>query len=327
MRGMVIRMKRIMSLVMWVCLVSAAFAEPMMVDGIAARVNSGVITVGEVIRMMMPAQQDLARQFKGEALTSRLRTLYADTLNSLIERKVILDSYEQQDMKIPEWVVDERVDEIVKNNFKGDRSELMTVLSRERVSFAEWRERWRERMIIASMRSSFVVRNINVPPKDIRERYDRDEKKYEQSEKVKLRMIFFRTANESRAAATEVLKQLASGQPFADMARKHSSGSRAASGGDWGWVEPDILRKEIVEAVSKMGVGDMSGVIETKKGLYIVKLEDRNAEMIRSFDSVRAEIEEELRAEDGDKLYKAWVKRLRNDAYIKIADIDLFRDK
>ena len=299
---MVNRMKRLLIVVTWVCLVSSVYAKPVMVDGVAARVNSGVITVGEVVRMMMPAQQDLLRQFKGDALTSRLRQLYKDTLSNLIERRVILDAYELQDMKIPEWIVDERVDEVIKNNFKGDRSELMTVLSRERVSFSEWRERWRERMIIASMRSSFVVRNINVPPKEIAARYERDREKYLQPAKVKLRMIFFKTGDGASALAEEVLKKLSSGESFADLAQKHSGGNRAESGGDWGWVEPGVLRKEIVTAVSTLDVGAVSGLIDTKKGSYILKLEDRKEEKIQSFDSARVEIEDELRSEQGDKI-------------------------
>jgi parvulin-like peptidyl-prolyl isomerase len=325
-------MKKVIVIVVLLCVVSMAQAEKMLVDGIAARVNGDVVTIGEVVRVMMPLQQALVSKYRGEVLREKLQSTYEDSVDSLIERSLILSAYKEQDMKIPEWLVDERVEEVIRDSFKGDRSELMAVLAREHVSFSEWRETWKDRIIIASMRSSFVGQKIKVSPKSIRERYDKDKDKYRQSGKMKLRMIFLRSVGSvasgtAEARAGEVFKKLEAGELFADLAKEYSGGSHAESGGDWGWVEPGTLRKEITDGVSKLKPGAVSGVIETKKGLYIVKVEARKEALSRSFEQVRSEIEDELRRESGKEIYEAWVARLAEDAFIEVSDVDLFSEK
>lgn len=320
-----------MAITFLACLAITAAADKILIDGVAARVNGNVITIGEVVRMMTPVQQELVVKYRGDVLIARLKEAYADALNSLIETRLIIDAYNKQDMKIPEWVVEERVEEVIKDNFKGDRSELMAVLARERVSYTEWRERWRERIIVASMRSSYVGQKIKIPPKSVKERFERDSEKYRRPGMVKLRMIFIKCEDPAlpasagaREEAGEVLGKLAAGAMFADVAKAYSDGSKAEEGGDWGWVEPRDLRKEIASAISALEVGSVSGVIETVKGFYIVQVEARKDEVVRSFDDVRAEIEEELLSERGEEIYKAWIERLKADSYVEVVEVDLF---
>ncbi|OVE76211.1 hypothetical protein BVX97_02135 [bacterium E08(2017)] len=317
-----------------ICLALPGLAEKMLIDGVAARINSDIITIGEVARMMLPMQQELVGKYRGDALREKLLELYSDTVNALVERRLIMAAYEEQDMQLPEWVIDERIDEVIRENFRGDKSELMEILAREKMSFEEWRETWRERMGIASMRSSFFGRTINVSPEELVEQYEANREKYLTAGKAKLKMIFLKddgpvdgADQESRAGLAEaaiVIEKLKKGAAFSDLAREYSDGNRAESGGDWGWVEPGVLRKEIVAAIDGLKEGDVTDPVETKQGVYIVKVEGLKDERIKAYEDVRDKIESELRMKRSEVAYKAWIERLKQDAYIEIADVDLF---
>lgn len=304
--------------------------EKILVDGVAARVNGDIVTIGEVLIQVAPIQQRLVQQFSGVKLKDELEKAYNEALTSIIERKLIIQAYEKQDMKIPDWVIDERLEDIINDSFKGDRSELMTVLARDRMTYEEWREEWKDRIIVSSMRGSFVGQKIKIAPLELRDKYNANTDKYKDSDKVKLRMMFFKdkgsdaVKESTMAFAGTIINRLKGGESFSELATKYSDGSRAEDGGDWGWVEPKILRKELADTVAEQKPGTVSNPIETKEGVYIVLLEDRKAAKTRKLEEVQAEIEEELRAEKAEDVYRDWVKRLKRDAFVEIVDKNIF---
>lgn len=308
------------------CLACGARGERILMDGVAARVNGDIITIGDVIMHMSPLQQQLTMMYAGEDLKKKLREAYEETLNSLIEKQLILQAYEEQDMRIPEWLIDERVEEVITESFQGDRSELMAVLARERITYEEWWRQWEERMIVGSMRSSFVGQHVRISPGDIRERYEQDREKYRKPEQVKLRMIYVKREEGSSSSrqAESVLGRLKRGEDFADVARDVSDGVRAERGGDWDWIEPRMLRREIADVVSVQKKGTLSDVIETDKGYYIALVEDRREAAVLSFEQARDEIEEDLIIERGKKIYDDWIRRLQENSFIEVADLSLF---
>lgn len=304
--------------------------KKLLMDGVAARVNGDIVTVGDVFAVLAPTQQELMHQYTGAELKKNLVAAYKEALESVIDRRLIVQSYTSQEMKLPEWVVDERINDIIRDSFDGDRAELMAVLARDHMTFDEWRDEWKERIIEGSMRSSFVGQNISIAPGAVRERYDRDSSKYNDPERAGIRMIVLKKkAGESdpmvrRKLAEELIARLTAGESFAELAKKYSDGDRAEDGGDWGLVEPKMLRKELAEAVAELQIGTFGKIVEVESEVYVIQVYDKQKAKGRSFEDVHTQIEEELRVESAEKLYKAWVKRLRQEAYIETSDMDLF---
>jgi peptidyl-prolyl cis-trans isomerase SurA len=77
--------------------------------------------------------------------------------------------------------------------------------------------------------------------------------------------------------ATQLIAQLHQGAPFPSVARQFSAAPTAANGGDLGWVTAGELDPEIRQAVDDMRPGSLSTPIQTKDGVYIVYLRDRQA--------------------------------------------------
>ena len=97
-----------------------------LLDGVAAYVNSEMITIGEV---MSEVRRSPWADTAPELREKRLRELYAATLNALIDRKLILAAAQKSKMELQSWAVDNRIREIVANNFDGDQTKLHDLLA------------------------------------------------------------------------------------------------------------------------------------------------------------------------------------------------------
>lgn len=298
-----------------------------LIDGLAAYVNDHVITIGDVLRFMQPMHRQLAAKYRQEELREKLQQAYDDALNTLIERYLILDAYEARSAKLPEWLVDNRINEIIVDKFEGDREKFMSFLAEDRMTYKEWREEVREHLIVQYMRRANVEERVRISPAEVRELYERNREEYQIPAKVKVRMIVLKkNGNEridgpTREEAASIRKKLVDrDEDFAVLAKRMSEGSNAERGGDWGWIEPRILRSELAAVARELGPGEISPVIETENEFYILTVEGRRNAVVTPFEEIEPQIERELRAAQASVLHDQWIARLRDTSYVKIVE-------
>lgn len=296
-------------------------------DGVAAYVNDSVVTVGEVREAMGPMMPQLRQLYAGAELDAQEQELYDDTLDDLINAKLIMKAYEA-DTKINkdgvEKYVEKRITEFIKDKYDGDRQEFLKTLRDAHISMEEWRRQMRERIIVGMMKSREVDAKVVMSPREVRRVYEENARKYTRAAQAKIRVIMIQGAtNETDRvlrdkSAAESLAKIRAGADFAEIARNVSEDGKAREGGEWGWTEIRDLRPELAAPVAALKVGEVSGVVRMDGNYYLVKLEDRKAAGPVPFDEVRAEIEKALRREEIKRVAKVWITRLRKDAYIQI---------
>ncbi len=305
--------------------------DSVVIDGLAAYVNERVITIGEVVLAMQPLKKKIEAEYGGgEQLKLKLKEAYTNTLNALIEQELILKLFEKEKMNLPDWVVDERVNEVMQESFGGDRSALLKVLSEEKMSFEEWQKMIRDQIIVSSMRVEYVYKKVKVSPVAVREAYDNNSGNYRMTGKIRVRTITLKKpadksdSGQVRAQAEEVRGKAAAGENFAELARKYSKDSKAADGGAWGLIEPKILGVELANAAAGLTPVEVSRVVETDEAFCIIKLEERVDERVVSFEEAQEKIEDKLKDEESRRVYDVWMKSLKEGAYIKVFDTELF---
>jgi parvulin-like peptidyl-prolyl isomerase len=321
-------MKRILMLGLMIVMARTALGA-IALDGIAAHVNDAVITVGEVKEAMAPVVPQLRQIYEGAELEAKMKEVYAETLDDLINAKLILKAYEA-DTKVNKDGVDKyvekKVSDFVKDRFGGDRQEFLKVLRDEHLSMEEWRRRMRERIIVGMMRSREVDSKVVVSPKEVSEVYAGNPRKYYREERVKLRVIVIHGGTQEadrrvrERSAKDALSEVRGGADFADLARKLSEDGNAEKGGDWGWVEVRDLRPDLAKPVASLSPGKTSDVIRMDGDYYLIKLEERQPAGPVPFEEVRSSIEKELRRKEVRHLTAVWMDRLRKDAYIQIVE-------
>jgi peptidyl-prolyl cis-trans isomerase C len=94
--------------------------------------------------------------------------------------------------------------------------------------------------------------------------------------------------------------------------------------GDLGFKSADELEKsfgkELAQAAFALKPGEVSGVIEGAQGVYLVRLAGVQEELSRSFDQVKAQINQKLSRERRTKEFDELVKKLRDEANVTVDD-------
>jgi len=298
-------------------------------DGVAAHVNDAVITVSEVKEAIAPLIPQLRQVYTGADLDGKVREIYGEALDDLINAKLILKAYEA-DTKINKEGVDKyvekKVGDFIQDRFGGDRQEFLKALREEHMSMEEWRRRMRERIIVGMMRSREVEGKVVISPRDVIQIYNGNAAKYHREEQVSLRVILIHgSTNESDRAvretsAKEARAKAAGGNDFAEMARQLSEDGKADKGGDWGWMEIRDLRPELAEAVKGLKTNAVSEVVRMDGDYYLIKLENRHEAGPIPFEDVRTSIEKDLRRKEIRRLSTVWMEQLKKDAYIQIVE-------
>ena len=305
----------------------AAIASPTRgaesVNGIAAVVNNAVITYSEVRDVTEPRERLLRSQYSGSELAKKIVELRKAALQDLIDRQLILQAFEKEKFQIPQHFVDERVDEVIKESFGGDRNAFIKTMEAQKYTMSKFRELEREKIIVHAMRAKNVKTNLLVPPARVEEYYRQHKEQFASKAQVKLRMIMIpgradAGANAAqKAMAEEIRAKLITGADFDKMAQMYSEDSTRDLGGDWGWIDEKTLSAPLTEAAFHLKPGEISNVIELGGNHYILKVEARQGGEVKPLKDVRTEIERRLQQEQAQQLQEHWLASLRSKAYIK----------
>ncbi|MDD2456367.1 MAG: peptidyl-prolyl cis-trans isomerase [Kiritimatiellae bacterium] len=295
-----------------------------LLDGVAAYVNTEMITIAEV---MSEVRRSPWADVSPELREKRLRELYTATLNALIDRKLILAAAQKSKMELQSWAVDNRIREIVANNFDGDQTKLHALLADRKIAYEEWRKGIEEDLMITAMRYQQVEKRISPTPTEVREEYEANKGRYQTETAVAVSMIILdppeREGDPSvEARAGEIAAALKEGKTFASLAKLYSKDAKAAQGGSWGKVNPeDVFRAEIVDALARLSPGEVSPVVTLDGYGYIVRKDEQQDSRMLNFEEAAPYVESHLRMRLAEKIYKEWTDRLRSEAYIKVFEL------
>src|ERR1700746_795453 len=82
-----------------------------------------------------------------------------------------------------------RIQQIIKENFGGDRNTFIKTLEAQNYTLGEFRQREMEQMIVQAMRSQNVKKSTVIPPDKIEDYYKKRRDEFTSKETIKLRMI------------------------------------------------------------------------------------------------------------------------------------------
>lgn len=284
---------------------SAAFVGALCaveVDSLAARVGTETILKSEIFhemqRMNAPA------------------SAYADVRAEMIDRKLILRAAREAKMTMQEWVIENRIREIIKNGFGGDRNKLMEALAQRKMPYLEWHSRMKEDMIIQAMRWNIVDKNVSAGPLAMRKEYEEHPERYSEPSKVTVSVILLKPED---SAKRDVISAALKEESFSDLAKRYSADARASEGGVWKDVDPtEVFKSAIADEIAKMPRGTISRWIELDGWSFLLRKDAETPGRKLSFTEAYSAIENNVRHQASEKAYVAWIERLRADTYIKI---------
>lgn len=166
---------------------------------------------------------------------------------------------------------------------------------------------------------------VAVTEAEARKFYEEQGTRFQRAEERRASHILVKLSKGAAAAEVEAARAKAQGlldevrrKPgsFGQMARQHSEDvGSAANDGDLDFFDREAMTKPFSDAVFAMKPGEISGLVQTDFGFHIIQLTGVRGGEKRPFESVRAEIEEELRSQQARRLYAQSVEQFTNTVY------------
>lgn len=160
---------------------------------------------------------------------------------------------------------------------------------------------------------------------DVRTYYDQNASRLSGTEERRARHILLSVPAGAPAAdkdavrkrAEELLAQVrAKPASFADVAKAQSQDTGSAvNGGDLDFFGRGAMVKPFEDVVFSLSKGAISDLVETEFGFHIIQLTDIKAPPVRSFESMRPEIEAELKKQQAQKQYAEAADTFSNLVY------------
>jgi parvulin-like peptidyl-prolyl isomerase len=312
--------------------------QQILADGIAAVVNDKVITFLEINQEVAETEKMLRQNLQGDELFERLKEAKLNVLRALIERQLIIQDFKTKGGFIPDTYTNERINDIVRTEYGGDRVAFIKTLYDRGVTMQKYREEIQDNAIIGYMRNKYIVQTVLVSPYQIEQYYAQNLRLFQQDEQIKVSTIVLRkslfpsqktdsdgkqiTYDPQEEIAKEILYKLDTGSDFADLAKAYSEGSNKDDGGELGWITQNgktAINPELWPAISKLQPGQHTDVVSTSDGYYyILQVEDRKASSISPLEDVRAQIEQTVINEESQLRQEQWLDSLRAKAFIKM---------
>ena len=313
---------KLFRLILICALLTAGLGRAELADGVKAVVNDQVITYSQVEEFTAPAADTLRRQYPDapDMFQLKLNDALGDSLEQLVERQLILRSFDTDGYQLPESVVDQLVQDRIRERF-GDRVTFIKTLQAQGMTVEQFRKEVRDQYIVQALRQKNVSSEIVISPYKVETYYLAHQNDFKMEDEIKLRMIVLNKTSPADTntvqRANEILAEIKKGATFADMATVYSDGSQKSQGGDWGWVERSVLRKDLAEIAFSLKPGQMSGIIDTPESVYLMLVEQTRPAHVRPLGEIRDDIEKTLRTQEQARLEKQWIEGLKKKTFIR----------
>ena len=151
----------------------------------------------------------------------------------------------------------------------------------------------------AELRLDTIAAQVKPTDADLQAAYDKNKDRYNEPERRHAHHILIPVGKDDAAArkqAEDVLAQAKAGKDFAALAKQYSQDPGSADkGGDLGWADRNQFVGPFGEALFSMNVGELRGPVKTEYGYHIIRLDEIQPAKTKPFDTVRAEIEAEVK--------------------------------
>lgn len=340
--------KLFLVLVALACLQAIVAAQ--VVEEIVTRVNNQIITKSEYQR-----SKDLLRDEVRQQDPVNADKLYAerekDVLRDLIDQQLLLEK--GKDMGITgDTELIKQLDQMRKEMKLDSMEDLEKEAQKQGISWEDFKQNMRNKIITQRVIGEEVGSHLSVTKDEEQKYYDDHKDEMKQDESVRLSEILIepktagpatpaadpnaapnpqqaaadQTAKQAadaaalsaaEAKADDLLKQLRAGASFEDIAKKYSDGPSAADGGALGSFPRGKLAKELEDKTFSLKAGEITDVIRTRQGYVILKVIDHQMAGIPTMKDVLPKIQDALYYEKLQPALRAYLTKLREDAYIK----------
>ena len=210
-------------------------------------VVDGVPIAASEVRDTITAQEQILRyqhQNDPARLAKELAEVRATAVESLIDREILLAEFRKIGGVIKGQYVDDDINTIIRESFKGNRDAFVDELAKTGMSVKKFREQ-REKMIVMNvMRARHSGDHPPATPREVEDFYNKHVDKWREGDQIKISTISIpkfsgevgSSPEKQKKLAQELRSKIVNGGDFAAAAKAYSQDSHAENGGSCDWM-------------------------------------------------------------------------------------------
>jgi len=299
----------------------SAKAFPAVNDGILAIVNDDVITLKDLHEFLSMIYMGLTSSKRSQKDIKETMEYYEENgLEKLIDEKLKINYANKVELKIRPETVEKRIQEI-KKQYPSEK-QFSDELIAQGMTMTDLRKKVLDQFKAYYAEEVEIKSKIVVSPQQVNEFYQQNLPKFLKPESVDIVSIFIPFADNKNLALQNAKDALAIVRDpaqmtqypkgFEDVAQKFSGVSSPSS------ITKGEMIPEVEKTVFNLNPGEISDIIPTEKGVYIFRLEKKIPEATASLEEVKDDIYAMLFQKQLNEHRDAWLKKLREEAYIEI---------
>jgi peptidyl-prolyl cis-trans isomerase SurA len=322
-------------------LAAVALRADNIVDEIIARIDDQIITHADLEKAKQTNLEELKQRFPSD-WQSKWTKAQNDILRDLIDQQLLLER--GKDMGITgETEVVKRLNQLRQQMNLASIDDLEKEAQKQGVSYEDFKEQIRIGAVTQQVIGQEVGAKLHISNEDIQDWYDKHQKELQGEEEVGLSEIMVSTqpskqnvedkpgaaqdkplpedpakVTEAETKAKQLLDQLHKGAKFDELAKKSSDGPTASQGGMLGNFKRGELAKDLEEKTFSLKPGETTGVIRTRQGFIILKVTGHRQAGVPPLKDISDRIREAIYTERLEPAARAYLTKLREQAYIDI---------
>ncbi|MGC8499675.1 MAG: SurA N-terminal domain-containing protein [Leptospirillia bacterium] len=300
--------------------------DGVLLDSVMAVVNHHSITKSEVDRELKPTFEKIHAAYQGQAYLQLIASLEYNVMMKKINERLELEEADRLGLSVTDDEVDHAIDDIMQKNNIQARWQLKNALASQGLTFRQYRKKLKKQLTVMKLVNQEVRSTVVISPDEVRDYFLKHRDDYRLPGHVSLADIFLSTPEgatpaqiaEVRKKGEHILRQINRGDDFEMLAGSESQGPNAESGGHLGNLTKDQLLPELIGPAFSVPVGQTSGLIQSGRGFYIIKVLAREAQPYQKFDDIKQSILNTLTKKTTEKRIRLWLEKLRAHSYVAI---------
>jgi len=295
-----------------------------LVEAIVVRVGDRIVTRTQYTKRLREGYAEIDQTAPPDKAAAKKEELRKDLINEFIAELLVKDRADRVGISVSEADVREALVKLKQQYNITTDEQFEQSLKSSGMTRTDMENRLRDTLLTNKLFSHELRGRDELTDKELRERYDREKETYRLPERAHLRSIIVTrpddpAAAERMAARVQQIATDAKAAPdFAKFAAGVPENAMKDRGGDMGDVARGELLPDLDKAVFNSKSGDILGPIATKSGWHIIKVEQRLPSEVPAFESVKDKLRKDVSDEAYQRDYKAYIDRLRKDAFIQI---------
>jgi peptidyl-prolyl cis-trans isomerase SurA len=294
----------------------ASVASADVVERVVATVNDKAIFLSDLRKRAVPFLPRVAEAQTDTERAARLKELYDELLNFLIEEELIKQLASEAGIVVTDADVETAMANIrAQNNMTEEQ--FLEAVKGQGMSEAQYRADLKKQLARFKVVNERVRSRVNITEDEIRRRYE--QRARGEGEELRFKVAHLVVPLEPDASATETAAVRGEAKVIRAALTPGNFEQRASEfgGGELGWIAEGDLPEDLGRVLLPLGPGDISDPVQGSGGFHIFYVQDREVgSEFPSYEEMKDELYREMLDTAMRRQERIFIEELRRNAVI-----------